>query len=82
MLAGTRCLLYQFKSILYLNDVNEKWTDLSYCKAPNKIFGTIDITLKLKRSYDPNTRFSNEEDSKLKPKSKNNFRNSGDFNSS
>ena len=57
----------QFKSILYLNDVNEKNGPFELLESSNKIFGTIDIALKLKKGY-PNTRFSNEEIQKIKTK--------------
>ena len=54
----------QFKSILYLNDVNSKNGPFELIKKSNKIFNTLKIAFRLNKGY-PNTRFSNEEITKL-----------------
>tara|TARA_B100000767_G_scaffold275759_1_gene315170 strand:- start:13570 stop:14364 length:795 start_codon:yes stop_codon:yes gene_type:complete len=54
----------QFKSILYLNDVNNENGPFELIEKSNKIFDTLKIALKLCKGY-PNTRFSDKEVSKL-----------------
>jgi hypothetical protein len=57
----------QFKSILYLTDVNSENGPFELIRNSNKILETLKIAFKLRKGY-PNTRFSNEEILNLKPK--------------
>tara|TARA_Y100001958_G_C21177349_1_gene507891 strand:+ start:401 stop:1189 length:789 start_codon:yes stop_codon:yes gene_type:complete len=50
----------QFKSILYLNDVNFENGPFQLLDQSNKLMKSIKISIKLKKGY-PNTRFSEEE---------------------
>ena len=54
----------QFKSMLYLNDVNENNGPFQLLKRSNKIFNLIKIAIKLKKTY-PDTRFSENEIEKI-----------------
>lgn len=50
----------QFKSILYLNDVNSKNGPFELLDQSNKLIKSLIISMKLKKGY-PNTRFSDHE---------------------
>jgi ectoine hydroxylase-related dioxygenase (phytanoyl-CoA dioxygenase family) len=57
----------QFKSILYLSDVNNDNGPFALIENSHKFFNTLKIAFNLLKGY-PNTRFSNQEIQKLKKK--------------